>query len=208
LKIDNLRLKWDELCKETGMVDPFNKYFNHIMQKYNEPHRYYHTGEHILFCLRNAEYHKINSPEIKLTIWLHDVIYDPTRNDNEQQSCIFANKILQELNVPSESIKFILSMIMDTTHVSPAKSYSGACVADVDMLILAVNKIGFLKYEEDISKEYNKNKHREKYIAGRLNFLRNIEYPIFQTSIFSKYEWEAKENISSLIDLLNKELSI
>eukprot|EP01132_Coremiostelium_polycephalum_P009907 gene9907-12150_t len=97
----NLNSRWNQLILNQGIsVEVGNKWWEIIETKYSEKQRYYHTLEHInqLFNTyddlnRNTAFSDTttttiihNKSIVELSIWFHDLVYDPTRNDNEDKS--------------------------------------------------------------------------------------------------------------------------
>jgi len=81
---------WDMLSYQLSIpkVDS-RKILKEVIEKYTEPHRSYHNLSHIYSLLMMAEeyYDFIENPILfELSIWFHDLIYDPSRNDNEEKS--------------------------------------------------------------------------------------------------------------------------
>ena len=62
---------------------------------YGHSARHYHTEKHIVAMLNGAAGLDFNDPDMaRLAIVFHDVIYDPTRSDNEQRSAILLKERL------------------------------------------------------------------------------------------------------------------
>ena len=62
-----------------------------LQQHYTEPHRHYHTLEHLAHCLREldiAKDHVVEFSATEMAIWFHDIIYQPQskKGENETQS--------------------------------------------------------------------------------------------------------------------------
>ena len=62
-----------------------------LLDAYTEPHRHYHTVQHIVECL--DLYHQVKKQLeqtlwVELAIWFHDVVYDPQSNENEMRSAL------------------------------------------------------------------------------------------------------------------------
>ena len=52
-----------------------------LVARYQEPHRRYHTLEHIMEVLE-----RVTGTEVELACWFHDVIYDTKASDSEARS--------------------------------------------------------------------------------------------------------------------------
>ena len=64
-----------------------------VAARYSEQQRAYHTLEHIeqLFIQFESIQHVLSEPHIiALAVYYHDVVYDPTRADNELRSAEYA----------------------------------------------------------------------------------------------------------------------
>src|SRR5258708_12499884 len=67
-----------------------------MIARYAEPHRHYHTIEHVRALLP-----LVSGIDASLAVWFHDAIYDTARTDNEERSAELAAMALSELRVPS-----------------------------------------------------------------------------------------------------------
>lgn len=57
-----------------------------IIDHHSEPHRFYHTLRHIDLMLGHIPAGHTLAPEMIVATLFHDVVYNPTRSDNEAQS--------------------------------------------------------------------------------------------------------------------------
>jgi predicted metal-dependent HD superfamily phosphohydrolase len=57
-----------------------------IVERHGEPHRHYHTLRHIDLMLRQLPAGHAFAREMIAATLFHDIIYDPTRSDNEELS--------------------------------------------------------------------------------------------------------------------------
>lgn len=169
-----------------------------ITKHYTEPHRRYHTLEHIGFMFEIARERHIPLTRAQtLAIWFHDVIYDPTRNDNEEKSRQFAHDHMNHL----QDVDFldVLMMIMDTKTHEPRSAMS-AVVCDLDMAILATSRNFYLRYTQNIRAEYAHVPDKEFYEA-RNDFLIKLvmKKQIFHTNYFLDFEQVARHNVQQEI---------
>ena len=168
-----------------------------LTHRYTEPHRHYHTLEHIAYMFNKAKQHNIVlSRAQRHAIWWHDVVYVPGSDKNEENSWFLAQNYhnhLQDVDWMS-----IIEMIMDTkTHVP--RSDESAIVSDLDMFIVAESAVKYHRYAKQIRREFSMVDDVT-YKHGRIKFLSNMLLkPIFYSDIFKKYENEASENIKNEI---------
>lgn len=141
-----------ETLQQLGAT-PSSRLFGELQAAYGKPQRFYHNQRHIAECLQLAlEFDA--APELPAAIWFHDVIYDPKRNDNEEQSATLATKRLTELNVPAETIQRISNMILATkTHASDAPETQ--LLLDIDLAVLGASPDRFADYNQSICREYS-----------------------------------------------------
>ncbi|HEX7899907.1 MAG TPA: N-methyl-D-aspartate receptor NMDAR2C subunit [Planctomycetota bacterium] len=161
-----------------------------LKARYAEPHRRYHTLEHIEHCLAEFDPALAQDPEaVELAIWFHDAVYDTRRSDNEERSAAWLLELLPEAKRAAE-------LILVTKH-HQASTPDEALLVDVDLAILGQSKERFDRYEKQIREEYAWvpglifRRKRRKILRGFL------ERPfIYGTEAFrAKYEAAARANL-------------
>lgn len=139
-------------------------------------------------------------------IWFHDVIYDPQKHDNEEQSAKLAMEMLQG-HLPTETLQHIEQYILATkTHSSPNLESDDnlRIFLDADLGILGAPAQQYQQYAACIRKEYT---HLEDavFFPGRAQVLsRFLARPqLFYSQHFQKlYEDQARSNLEQeLLDL-------
>lgn len=150
-----------------------------LTRAYLEPHRFYHSLEHINFMFAKAKEWKWElTEELIYAIWFHDAIYQPGAKDNEEKSAelfwawkyTITKKENWGENKPQYEI--IRQMILDTkTHI-PTIEESKRLI-DLDLAILAEEfNIKITKYFTSYKKIYSLQKGDENYLYSR--YLENI----------------------------------
>ncbi len=72
-----------------------------IIRAYTEPHRYYHTLNHLIFMIEKAiEWKWELTDELIYAILYHDFVYDPSAKDNEEKSAEEFNHIYESCIFP------------------------------------------------------------------------------------------------------------
>jgi predicted metal-dependent HD superfamily phosphohydrolase len=185
--------------------------FDDLVKRYAEPHRHYHTLEHVAEVLRivgRLSKYTTDPNTVLLAAWFHDAVYDPQRNDNEEESAVVAAEWLDSLDLPSSTVGRVMRPIKATTHsASTAPSESDAAVLlDADLAILAAEEKRYARYADDIRKEYAWVPDAE-YRAGRTAVLqRFLDRPrIFHTPVmFEEGEESARRNLRAEIARLQQ----
>lgn len=119
-----------------------------IIERYNEPHRFYHNMDHISCMIEQAKvkYGNVDYYEnLLLAIIFHDIIYDPQRNDNEERSADLFYSFYK-----NDEIK---QAILETkTHQATTPISCALC--ELDMYYLYNDFPVFLDNSYKIFKEY------------------------------------------------------
>ncbi|WP_448702995.1 adenylyltransferase/cytidyltransferase family protein [Mucilaginibacter sp. AW1-3] len=147
-----------------------------IITRYAEPHRFYHTFTHIEELLNQLEAKQFYDNDVLfLAAVYHDIVYDPTRNDNEQLSADEFEKDAAIYLKPIDNgiIDEVKQVILDTQTHSPATELS-AVFCEMDMSVLKRPFAGLIAYEEQVFKEFQFYDYKA-YKAGRLDFLTKVQ---------------------------------
>jgi predicted metal-dependent HD superfamily phosphohydrolase len=174
-----------------------------VLARYAEPHRAYHTGEHIARtltlldgvrgCLRRPD-------ESELAVWLHDLVYDPRAADNEARSADLATAWLAEGGVDAALGARVRALILATGHAAPPTDHDARYVVDADLSILGAAPADFDRYEIQVREEYRFLSEAE-WRAGRARLLRGfLDHPqLFLTGEFAVFEASARANLARSI---------
>ncbi|MCE3258463.1 MAG: adenylyltransferase/cytidyltransferase family protein [Bacteroidetes bacterium] len=143
-----------------------------VLARYNEPHRFYHTTEHLLDVVGILTKQNAVSDELFLAAVYHDAVYDPKSGDNEEQS---AKLFMQHANgsgLSESQKKNIYQMIMDTKTHEPSSDTSAILIkADLDILDQPFDKL--VKYEHQIFREFQFVDYRI-YLPKRIEILQKF----------------------------------
>lgn len=183
----------------SGGVVPPQGVFDALVARYREPHRSYHTLQHIgegIAHLANVR----NAPRaVGIAWWFHDAIYDPKRSDNEERSAAWAGAVLGKTALGAEVEKLVLA----TKHTTMASGPTSRLIVDVDLSILAVPEPRYSEYEAQIRKEFA-FVDDVSYRTERMKVLRSFydRAYIFATPDFHKLESRARRNLERTINIL------
>jgi predicted metal-dependent HD superfamily phosphohydrolase len=125
-----------------------------LQARYSEPHRAYHTLQHIEECLGWFERTRAlatNPGEVAVALLYHDAIYDTHARDNEERSAQLALEVCETDSHQSDRIK---SLILATKHDALPRSRDEQLLVDIDLSILGASEDRFDEYEQQVRKEY------------------------------------------------------
>jgi predicted metal-dependent HD superfamily phosphohydrolase len=184
-------------------------WYERVRDHYREPHRSYHTLTHIRECLKIFDelpaVRLTGDPDaVELALWLHDVVYDPRGQDNEQHSGAFAEQLLRDLGCTKKTVAQVRRLIVATRHEALPHSYEGKLVCDIDLAILGADPKRYSQYARQIRREYSWVP-LDRYREGRASFLeRFLARPkIYQTPELAHLERRARENLARELVLLS-----
>jgi predicted metal-dependent HD superfamily phosphohydrolase len=86
---------------------------------YSKSDRFYHNLAHIQQVLEAIACLQLRScylESIEFAAWFHDVIYDSKARDNEENSAVYAEKILNNLGISKETIYSVKNLILITKN--------------------------------------------------------------------------------------------
>lgn len=195
--------RWQSIWRVVSATDD-QTIFRDLVARYAEPHRAYHTLEHIDECLTHLDTvrHSLAGPlEVELAIWFHDAIYDSRRHDNEEQSALLAAAQLAATGVAAEVAARVADLIRLTAHTRDDLTGDAAVLCDIDLAILGAAPKRFVRYDAAIRREYEwvpeaiYRRERARVLAGFLERPR-----IYQTPFFvDRWEIQARTNITAAL---------
>ncbi len=209
---NDLEKRWVDLTTKYGANIRFaREQFNLIATCYNEPHRRYHTLEHIKALFKHFDQleSQLNNPDsIAFAIFFHDIIYDPKSSMNEDDSAELAKAYLKNLPSISENmIVKIKTMIIATKRHGYNGDMDTAYFLDMDLSILGRPANVYKIYAENIRQEFKHIKNDLEFaVARRDRFLIPfLQKEIYQTDFFkTRFEKQAKTNIQQEIEAVNR----
>ena len=196
------RERWDALWRRLGAA-PQAGSFEALEAAWAEPHRHYHTLAHLDSVLHAFDRlrHLCPNPDVaELALWLHDVVWEPMRDDCEERSVAWAADHLPVLPF----LPVLSDLILETRHL-PATSVDAdaAVVRDADLAILAADPEEYDAYDAAIRAEYAAVPDHE-YRRGRAQVLTAFAArdPLFFTPPFRRRESLARANLARSLSLL------
>ncbi|NJB87404.1 putative metal-dependent HD superfamily phosphohydrolase [Lewinella marina] len=164
--------------------------------------RPYHNLEHLDEMVAELPRHRPpKDPEmLGVALLYHDIVYKPTRIDNEERSAQSAVRMLEQLpSLAPARIERCHALIMATKDHLPSEEDDGdeALLIDLDLVVLARDPAGYAQYTAGLRQEFWMLPYftfRPKRTAAITAFLDRPH--IFHTEYGREhYEPQARENL-------------
>ena len=181
-------------------------WFGNIAAHYNEDGRYYHTLVHIHKMLESLWWIALREPsmglgtdlrKIELAVYMHDVIYDTTRSDNEEASADFAEKCLRDLGFPKTFADEVCQLIMITKHNIAPITRNEKAIVDADLAGLGADMPTYIQVAHKVRAEFSHVSAAD-WVKGRAElFLKPFlaKEKIFHTQAMAHKEPIARANL-------------
>ncbi|MEN9990648.1 MAG: hypothetical protein RLZZ224_350 [Verrucomicrobiota bacterium] len=195
------RSRWMELVEFLGADRPTAKrWFDRLEQCYREPHRRYHTLEHLEECLEELD--EIEGDEERLALmevalWFHDAVRDPKSHNNTTASAAMAKEFLLECHASDSVIEFVHDMIIATQDHRAKDDPDAAMVIALDLNIFARSPQRYAAYEKQLREEHSATTTAE-YASARIAWLQGfLDRPaIYESETMAAiYEDQARFNL-------------
>lgn len=198
----DLQQEWEQLLGIFGIdASRAMPVFIALSNAYSRPERVYHTLEHIramLGWIKHLSPYAQDLPTLQLATWFHDSVYDPRAHDNEEQSALYAQKMLAEIAVPSPIVQTVARLILCTkTHKVEDAFIDGQILLDADLAMLGAPIAHYDAYARAIRQEYAWVPE-ETYKSARTQVLHTFlqRKRIYQTEpMYALLEKPARENL-------------
>lgn len=189
---------WAELAAELELEpEPANDIGFDLAACHTEPHRRYHTMEHITAVLRHLDDLHAATATARLAAFFHDAVYDPTRSDNETQSAELAREVLKAVDRP-EADDVAAIVLATAKHELPAGApRETAAFLDADLAILAARPDVYDTYTANVRAEYSHIDDAD-FQSGRQAILEGFllrERLFFTTAGQARFEVPARANL-------------
>ncbi len=153
----DLHPSWLRAWHGLGARDDGQEIYHALMARYAEPHRTYHTLQHLRECLGQFEPVQglaSRGAEVETALWFHDAIYELKRSDNEAQSASWARSAALQAGVAADVADRVHGLVMATRHTAMPEGDDAQLLVDIDLSILGAAPARFAEYEQQIRDEY------------------------------------------------------
>ena len=198
---------WQRTWHGLGVAAPDPGLLRTLLERYSEPHRKYHTLQHLQACLAHFEAVRdqaIHAPEVELALWFHDAVYNIPGAGNERASADWARRALLAAGGDDAAAQRVHALVMATCHDALPRSPDEALLLDVDLAILGAPAPRFDAYERQVRAEYAALPEAA-FQSGRQRILEQFlaRERIFHTRHFgARLEAPARANLLRSIALL------
>jgi predicted metal-dependent HD superfamily phosphohydrolase len=200
-------MQWNALWQSLAQRQGDTRLRDALLAHYTEPHRHYHTLQHLDACLCHLPPLlglATHADEIACALWFHDAIYQIGASDNEWRSAEWARDALLSAGAPQEVAQRVFALVMATRHDAVPQSRDQEILLDVDLGILGTRAAVFDAYEQQIRAEYQ-SVPAPQFRANRRRILQGFlaRKRIYHTALFfERYEGPARENLARSIAAL------
>ncbi|GAA2092335.1 hypothetical protein GCM10009841_01220 [Microlunatus panaciterrae] len=182
-----------------------------LLARYAEPHRRYHTTEHLAMVLRRIEEFADQDHDlflVRLAAWFHDAVYAVPEGQvsNEEASARLTIRELGRTGLEQEDLNEVARLVRVTaTHQPSSQDRNGDLLCDADLAILAAPAEEYRRYVEDITAEYA-HVDRLDFILGRHDLLTTLsDGDIFRTAKGRRLLPQARTNLETELAALERQ---
>jgi predicted metal-dependent HD superfamily phosphohydrolase len=198
-----LETSWHDAWRDLRLPPP-DGVLDALLARWAEPHRRYHTTQHLRECLALCGAHRGDAAhpgEVAVALWFHDAIYDTARHDNEAASADWARRVLREAGAADDVVARVQALVLATRHSQVPATPDEGLLVDIDLAILGAEPARFDEYERQIRDEYG-FVPEDVFRAKRAAILRGfLERPaLFSTAALgARFEARARVNLARAI---------
>ena len=152
-------------------------------------------------------------PALELATWLHDIVYDATRRDNEAASGRWSEQHLPRLGVEAVTVIAVTRLTLATADHDPVPADADAdktdrdtaILVDADLAILGAPPDRYARYALDVRSEYGSLTDAQ-WSSGRRRVLEGFiaRQRLYHHPTLAPLERQARRNLSSELARLTR----
>ncbi|MEC3954331.1 metal-dependent phosphohydrolase [Nocardia sp. CDC153] len=182
-----------------------------LVRRYSEPHRRYHTVEHLAAMLAVIDDLAADAADldaVRYAAFFHDAVYAMDGGDNEEASARLAETTLPALGVDPDTVAEVARLVRLTGgHHPDPTDRNGAVLCDADLAILAADPETYAAYTAAVRAEYA-HVPDELFRTGRAAVLTALadQPALFRTpTARTRYESAARANLAAELATLTSD---
>jgi predicted metal-dependent HD superfamily phosphohydrolase len=196
---DEIRRAWEAVAPSHGDV------VERLIGRHREPHRRYHTVEHVATVVRHLRATATDppAPELVAAALYHDAVYDPRSSTNEADSARLAVTELGRIGWDADRCA-VVARLVEATARHDARDALEAALLDADLAILGAAPATYDRYAADVRDEYA-HVTDDDWRIGRAAVLRSFlaRPAIYATEVMrGTREAQARANLRRELDAL------
>jgi predicted metal-dependent HD superfamily phosphohydrolase len=198
--------RWLALAGPAG-----RRYGKKLIGCYHEPHRRYHTTEHLAYVLDVVDLLEAEADRpdaVRYAAWFHDAVYEiaiDSHLTNEERSARLAEGVLRRMKQPPGLIAEVGRLVRVTAdHQIESKDRDAAVLCDADLAILGSDPDDYRLYTALVREEYRHIRDAQ-FRPGRVKILRELlgRSAIYRTERARElFEEAARRNVTAEVERL------
>lgn len=158
-----------------------------LVDRWDEPHRRYHTTTHLLEVLEALD-HLLKPSDaerrdvVLLGAWFHDAVYDGEAGDDERASASLAVERLRSLRGEATAREVERLVLLTAGHDPGPGDRAGQLLCDADLAVLGSSPQDYARYSAAVREEYA-HIPDDAFVAGRRSVLQRLMAfdPLYRT---------------------------
>lgn len=200
---------WERSFDAFGVKAPHALYAR-VFEAWVSPHRRYHGRRHLQEGLNLILRWTTGKPwpaKVALAWFMHDVVYDPQRHDNEERSAMLSHEGLVAAGIPVGVVESVDELILVTRHSAVPATDDEKLLVDVDLAILGAHPLRYREYTQQVRDEYA-HVPDAMFFPARLKVMEGFLGPDGQKALFhtpqglAEFDRQARQNIADEIEQL------
>ncbi|WP_154606249.1 DUF4031 domain-containing protein [Arthrobacter sp. AQ5-05] len=127
-----------------------------LLRRWNEPHRHYHSGTHLLAMLEALDRLTEGDPPrtVLMAAWFHDAVYKGVAGTDERESADLAHSRLAGLLPAADVAEAVRLILLTATHSPNPGDADGALLCDADLAVLGGSPAEYAHYAAGVRCDY------------------------------------------------------
>ena len=195
---------WQAMWRGLQAAHPEPQLHGALLQRYTEPHRKYHSAQHLLACLVHFELLRDQAErehEVQVALWFHDAVYEIGRSDNELRSAEWARSALRAAGATEPCAQRVFDLVMVTRHDVAPRTRDQQVLLDIDLSILGQPDAVFDEYERQVTDEFASVAPAQRRVRRSQILQQFLDRPrLYHTErFFDLFETQARANLARSI---------